>query len=68
MTDHNRPSLVGRRVKLVRCTDEYTRLAPGAEGTVTFVDSMGTVHVRWDDGSQLGLVTEAGDLYELVRT
>jgi hypothetical protein len=60
-------SLVGRRVRLVRCTDEHTKLEPGALGTVRFVDSTGTVHVDWDDGSKLGLVDEAGDLYELVR-
>jgi hypothetical protein len=52
-----RQKLVGRRVRLERTTDEYTRLAPGAEGTITFVDSLGTLHVDWDDGSRLGLVT-----------
>jgi hypothetical protein len=47
----------GDRVHLIRCTDEYTRLQPGAEGTVGFVDSLGTVHVNWDgDGGSLGLV------------
>jgi Domain of unknown function (DUF4314) len=47
---------VGRRVRLVRCTDPYTKLAPGDEGTVSFVDSMGTVFVKWDSGSNLGLI------------
>jgi hypothetical protein len=27
---------------------------PGTEGTVTFVDDLGTVHVDWDSGSKLG--------------
>ena len=48
--------LEGKRVKLVRCTDEYTKLAPGSLGTVAFVDDAGTVHVNWDDGSCLGLI------------
>lgn len=46
----------GARVRLVSCSDPYTRLQPGAEGTVSLVDDLGTVHVNWDDGSRLGLV------------
>jgi Domain of unknown function (DUF4314) len=46
----------GRRVRLIRTTDPYTGLRPGAEGTVSLVDSMGTVHVDWDEGSSLGLI------------
>jgi Domain of unknown function (DUF4314) len=47
---------VGDRVELVYTSDPYTRLEPGARGTVTFVNSLGTEHVRWDDGHSLGLV------------
>jgi len=47
---------VGDRVVLVATTDPWTRLRPGAVGTVGFVDSLGTVHVDWDSGSRLGLV------------
>ena len=57
MTD----SLVGRRVRLDRCTDQYTRLQPGVEGTITSVDSLGTVHVNWDNGSRLGLIPGEDD-------
>lgn len=46
----------GRRVRLIRCEDEFTNLKPGDEGTITFVDSVGTVHVKWDNGSRLGMV------------
>src|ERR1051325_1198092 len=48
--------LVGRRVRLQSCSDPYTKLAVGAEGTISMIDSLGTVHVNWDDGSTLGLV------------
>ncbi len=51
----------GDRVTLIRTTDEYSRLRPGTTGIVTLVDSLGTVHVNWDDGSRLGLVAAAGD-------
>ena len=48
--------LIGKRVMLVRCTDSYTTLEPGAEGKVELVDDTGTVFVRWDNGSRLGLI------------
>lgn len=56
----------GDRVRLVACTDPYTRLTPGELGTVTFTDDLGTVHVRWDNGSTLGLVPEVGDRWEVL--
>ena len=48
---------VGDRVKLVHCNDPYTTISPGTLGTVTLVDDLGTTHVRWDNGIQLGLIT-----------
>ncbi len=58
---------VGDRVELVRCGDPWTKLEPGALGEVDFVDDLGTVFVRWDDGSRLGIVAEAGDEIKLVK-
>jgi len=49
--------LTGRRIRLVHTDDPYTNLQPGAEGTVEFVDDAGTVHVKWDDGSTLGMIS-----------
>ncbi len=47
----------GARVELVLMDDPYnTRLSPGARGTVVSVDDIGTIHVRWDCGSSLGVV------------
>jgi hypothetical protein len=46
----------GDRVQLIHCTDLHTALSPGALGTVTLVDSLGTIHVQWDNGIKLGLV------------
>lgn len=47
----------GVRVELVHMDDPYnTRLFPGERGTVISVDDMGTIHVRWDCGSSLGVV------------
>ena len=46
----------GQRVELVSIDDPYTKLQPGTQGTVSNVDSIGTVHISWDCGSQLGIV------------
>lgn len=43
----------GTRVKLVEMNDIQ---APpiGTLGTVTYVDDIGTIHIKWDNGSTLG--------------
>jgi hypothetical protein len=47
----------GTRIRLVFCSDIHTNLRAGiSEGSVNFVDAMGTVHVDWDSGSTLGLI------------
>ncbi len=45
----------GTRVELVSMSDPYTKLRPGDQGTVTGVDDIGTIFVRWDNGSGLGV-------------
>lgn len=45
----------GTRVELISMSDPYTKLKPGDQGTVSFVDDIGTVFVRWDCGSGLGV-------------
>lgn len=45
----------GTRVELISMNDPYTKLKPGDRGTVTMVDSIGTVFVKWDCGSGLGI-------------
>jgi len=48
---------VGCRVELTMMNDPYrTDLVPGCKGTVKHVDDMGTIHVKWDIGSSLGVV------------
>lgn len=47
---------IGTRVELVRMNDPYTKLKPGDRGTVTMIDSTGTIFVDWDCGSGLGVV------------
>jgi hypothetical protein len=53
---HMSDTKVSDRVEIIRCYDAYTKLKRGTQGTVTLIDQLGTVHVRWDDGRNLGLV------------
>lgn len=49
----------GQRVRLIRHTDPYSDLQPGTLGTVEDTDDAGTVHVAWDTGSYLGMISPA---------
>lgn len=59
-------SLEGRRVRLIKCNDAYTKLTPGLEGKVSIVDDVGTVHVNWDNGAVLGLCWDDGDRWSVI--
>lgn len=47
---------VGTRVVLRHMDDPYAPVPPGTKGTVTYVDDMGQIGVKWDNGSSLFLV------------
>lgn len=55
----------GTRIRLLKMDDIQAPPA-GTEGTVTFVDDAGTIHMRWDTGSSLGLISEE-DEFEVVK-
>ena len=48
--------MIGKRIRLDYTSDPYTNLRPGDMGTVTFIDALGTIAVKWDSGSTLGMV------------
>ena len=56
---------VGARVELLQM-DDYAAPPKGTQGTVSCVDDVGTVHIKWDNGSNLGAVLFAGDKIRLV--
>lgn len=55
----------GTRIRLLKMDDIQAPPA-GTEGTVTFIDDAGTIHMRWDTGSSLGLISEE-DEFEVVK-
>ena len=44
------------RIELINMDDPYHPVEPGTKGTVTHVDDMGDIHVKWDNGRTLALV------------
>ena len=57
---------VGDRIELICINDPLTQLKPGALGTVSRIDDLGTVHVAWDSGSTLGLLVDQGDQFRVI--
>lgn len=50
----------GVRVKLISMSDPFP-VPENIMGSVKFVDDMGTVHVQWDNGSNMGLIVGEDD-------
>lgn len=54
----------GMRIRMVNMEDEMP-VDEGLEGTINNIDSLGTIHVNWDDGRLLGVIPGM-DKYELL--
>ena len=46
----------GTRFELIRMGDDPRPVPPGTRGTVVYVDDMGQVGMRWDNGQSLSLI------------
>ena len=59
----------GDRIELVSTNDPATKLRPGSRGTVSDfpVDDIGTLNIKWDDGSTLGLNSKFGDRWRVIE-
>jgi hypothetical protein len=53
-------------VRLRFTNDPYTELKAGDEGVADHVDDDGTLFVKWDSGSSLGLNAEFGDRWVVL--
>jgi len=59
-------SLIGKEIKLIRMEDPYTSLKSGDVGTISSVDSTGTIFVNWQNGSKLGVIPGI-DEYQILE-
>lgn len=57
---------VGTRVELVKMND-FQAPPIGTAGTVVYVDDIGTIHVKWDNGCGLG-VAYGEDICRIIST
>lgn len=55
VNEYKRLYPTGTRIELIHMDDEQA-VPSGTKGTVEFVDDMGTIHMKWDNGRGLGLV------------
>lgn len=65
MTTKLSTTRIGDAIYLISTTDRYTTLHEGSLGIVSSIDDAGTVHVRWDNGSSLGLIP-GEDQWEVI--
>lgn len=56
----------GTRIALDSMEDPYVPIPSGTKGTVTVVDSIGTLHVDWDNGRKLGVVPNE-DSFHIIK-
>lgn len=50
----------GTRVELIQM-DDIQAPPVGTQGTVEYIDDLGDIHVRWDNGSGLALIPGEDD-------
>lgn len=56
----------GTRIELNEMIDTYSPVKAGMRGTVRFVDSMGQIHMQWDDGRTLALIPDVDSFRKLT--
>ena len=49
---------VGTKIRLISMRDEKYPILPGTIGEVTHIDDMGSIHMKWQNGSSLALIPE----------
>jgi hypothetical protein len=56
----------GKRIELISMSSDPQPIAPGTKGTVAFVDSLGTLHMKWDNGRTLGVIP-GEDTFKVIK-
>ena len=58
----------GTRIELISMSDPYAPIPSGTKGTVSFVDDMGTIHPKWDNGRSLGVIVGEDEFRKLSQS
>lgn len=48
----------GTKLQLISMRDEKYPILPGTIGEVTHIDDLGSIHMKWQNGSSLALIPE----------
>ena len=56
----------GTRIELVYMDDPYAPVPSGTKGTVEFVDDMGQISMKWDNGRTLALIPDV-DEFKIIK-
>ena len=56
---------VGTKIRLISMRDEKYPILPGTIGEVTHIDDLGSIHMKWQNGSSLALIPEV-DSFKVV--
>jgi len=57
---------VGTRLELISMNDPYSPVEPGTRGTVAYVDDIGSIGMKWDNGRSLSLIPGEDSFRKLV--
>ena len=56
---------VGTKIRLISMRNEKHPILPGTIGEVTHIDDLGSIHMKWQNGSSLALIPEV-DSFKVV--
>lgn len=56
----------GTRIELIYMDDPYAPVPSGTKGTVEYVDDMGQISMKWDNGRTLALIPEV-DEFKIIK-
>jgi len=58
---------VGTRLELISMNDPYSPVEPGTRGTVAYVDDIGSIGMKWDNGRSLSLIPGEDSFRKLTQ-
>ena len=49
---------IGTKLQMITMRNEKYPIPPGTVGEVTHIDDLGSIHMKWQNGSSLALIPE----------